>query len=78
MEFLTGVPQNDVPEVCKLLSRIAKAVNLNLTAEAYLQAFGDFWATCFAFPDQPPMRGVEFIHAVFPDLRLPGEEAVHS
>ncbi len=74
IEFLSGVPRDDVPEMCKLLSRIAKAVNPDLTAEAYLEAFGDFWATCFAYPIQPPVKGLQFMQAVFPGLRLPGEE----
>ena len=64
IDCLTGVPSDDVPALCEMLKQIAKAVNPNLTDEAYLTAFGDFWATCFAFPGEPPVKGMQFMQAV--------------
>ena len=67
MKCLTGVPNSDVPELCMALGQIAKAVNPDITPEAYMKAFGDFWASCFAFPGKPPVKGVRFMQQVFPD-----------
>ena len=67
IKCLTGVPKTDVPELCAVLGQVAKTVNPDLTWEAYTKAFGDFWATCFAFPDRPPVKGLHFMQEVFPD-----------
>ncbi len=67
IKCLTGVPKTDVPELCAVLGQIAKAINPDITPEAYMKAFGDFWATCFAFPGKPPVKGLRFMQGVFSD-----------
>lgn len=60
IQCLTGVPNNDVPKPCAALAQVANAVDADITPEAHLKAFNDFYTRCVAFAtsqDRHPSKG---------------------
>ncbi len=68
LKCLRGTPNEDVAAACLALGRIAKSINSKLTGECFVDAFGEFWSRCYAYPDRSPVSGTEFMRQVMPDI----------
>lgn len=68
LKCLCGTPNEDVAAACLALGRIAKSINPKLTGECFVDAFGEFWSRCCAYPDRSPVSGTEFMRQVMPDI----------